>query len=81
MYGWMAGWMCASLAPENLDRSRSHSVLTSLRVIGRHPVNLNMNSKKTGDLHMSAKKNSDFIENGYKYFDKILVLHGGNLLK
>jgi hypothetical protein len=41
MYGW-DGWMCSSLVTEQLDEFRWHSVLTSVRVIGRHPVNLKL---------------------------------------
>jgi hypothetical protein len=40
-----------------------------------------MNAQNIWGLHMSVKKNFDFIENDRKGFDYILLIHGNNLRK
>jgi hypothetical protein len=48
-------WMCASLAPQRLDKFYSYSILNSLSIIGRCSANVNILAPKIGILEIGFK--------------------------
>jgi hypothetical protein len=59
------------LMPVQLNGFYSHSVFTGVHVciIDRHLLNMNINVKNIGRLHIGSKKSTGFTENGYHEFD------------
>jgi hypothetical protein len=59
--------MCASLALERFGRFYLYSVFTSLSIISRCFVNINISAPKTGVIQTAQKKekkrNGNFLEN------------------
>jgi hypothetical protein len=51
--------------PERLGGFYSNSVLKSLSIFGRYPVNMNISAAETGTLQTAAKtQNGYLLENG-----------------
>jgi hypothetical protein len=77
MDGWMDGSMCANLVLERFVGFYSYSVLNSLSVTGRCPMNMNSLAPKRLILQVSPpKQNGDFLENTSTSFDQMPAICG-----
>jgi hypothetical protein len=67
--------MCTPLSPEWLEGLYSYSIIRSLCILGRCPVNLDAPILKIGRLQIGPKtQNSGFLKNNSNYFDYISVI-------
>jgi hypothetical protein len=69
MDGWMDGWICASLAPEELDELYSYSLCNCLSFTGQFSVITDIPAPMIRAPEMGPKTKRNFLENSSNNFD------------